>query len=211
MSADIPSEVLSFFRCHRVDKIGDGCRPVDKVEDGCRPSICGVGGTLLQSELGFRDVVMVEGLLHDHPPGGEVTVQAVADVVRAVQNHVDEGNLWHVKGRPQIPISEEQLVTLLELRFPNVDIATMLQVSPRTVRRRIIQYRLQEEASFTVIRCYHVCMPNSLWHIDGHHKLIRWRIIVHGGIDGYSRLPMYLQLPPIIVQIRCCMQCFLML
>ena len=63
---------------------------------------------------------MVEGLLHDHPPGGEVTVQAVADVVRAVQNHVDEGNLWHVKGRPQIPISEEQLVTLLELHFPNV-------------------------------------------------------------------------------------------
>lgn len=29
-----------------------------------------VGGTLLQSELLLRDVVMVEGLLH--PPGGEV-------------------------------------------------------------------------------------------------------------------------------------------
>ena len=26
-------------------------------------------------------------------------------------------------------------------------------------------------------------------HIDGHHKVIRWRIIVHSGIDGYSRLP----------------------
>ena len=90
---------------------------------------------------------MVEGLLHDHPPGGEVTVQAVANVVRAVQNHVDEEYLWHVKGRPQIPISEEQLVTLLEIHFPNVDIANMLQVSPRTVRRRIIQYGLQEEAT----------------------------------------------------------------
>ena len=108
-----------------------------------------------------------------------------ANVVRAVQNHVDEGYLWHVKGRPQIPIGEEQLVTLLELPFPNVDIATMLQVSPRTVRRRIIQYGLQEEASFTVFRCYHVCMPNSLWHIDGHHKLIRWHIIVHGGIHRW--------------------------
>ena len=29
--------------------------------------------------------------------------------------------------------------------------------------------------------------------IDGHHKLIRWRIIVHGGIDGFSRLPVYLR------------------
>ena len=32
-----------------------------------------------------------------------------------------------------------------------------------------------------------------MWHIDGHHKLIRWRIIVHGGIDGFSRLPVYLR------------------
>ena len=42
-------------------------------------------------------------------------------------------------------------------------------------------------------RRYSVCMPNSLWHIDGHHKLIRWRIVVHGGIDGYSRLPVFLK------------------
>ena len=41
-------------------------------------------------------------------------------------------------------------------------------------------------------RTYNVPGPNSLWHIDGHHKLIRWRIVVHGGIDGYSRIPVYL-------------------
>ena len=28
---------------------------------------------------------------------------------------------------------------------------------------------------------------------DGHHKLIRWNLVVHGGIDGYSRLVVYLQ------------------
>ena len=33
-------------------------------------------------------------------------------------------------------------------------------------------------------RRYCVSMPNSLWHIDGYHKLIRWRIVIHGGIDG---------------------------
>lgn len=42
-------------------------------------------------------------------------------------------------------------------------------------------------------RQYSVAMPNSLWHIDGHHKLIRWRFVVHGGVDGFSRLPVYLQ------------------
>ncbi len=41
-------------------------------------------------------------------------------------------------------------------------------------------------------RQYSVPGPNSLWHIDGYHKLIRWRIVVHGGIDGYSRIPVYL-------------------
>lgn len=35
--------------------------------------------------------------------------------------------------------------------------------------------------------------PNSLWHRDGNHKLIRWRIVIHGGIDGYSCIPIYLQ------------------
>ncbi|CAC5395297.1 unnamed protein product [Mytilus coruscus] len=37
-------------------------------------------------------------------------------------------------------------------------------------------------------RTYKVAGPNSLWHIDGNHKLIRWNIVIHGGIDGYSRL-----------------------
>ena len=36
-------------------------------------------------------------------------------------------------------------------------------------------------------RCeYQVPSPNSLWHVDGYHKLIRWKIVIHGGIDGYS-------------------------
>jgi len=41
-------------------------------------------------------------------------------------------------------------------------------------------------------RRYNVHSPLALWHIDGNHKLIRWRIVVHGGIDGYSRIPVYL-------------------
>ena len=40
-------------------------------------------------------------------------------------------------------------------------------------------------------REYHVECPNVLWHIDGYHKLIRWGIVIHGGINGY-RLVSYL-------------------
>ncbi len=42
-------------------------------------------------------------------------------------------------------------------------------------------------------RQYHVTSPNALWHLDGYHKLIRWKVVVHGGIDGYSRMITYLQ------------------
>ena len=28
-----------------------------------------------------------------------------------------------------------------------------------------------------------VTWPNSLWHIDGHHSLIRWQFVIHGCCD----------------------------
>jgi hypothetical protein len=36
-------------------------------------------------------------------------------------------------------------------------------------------------------RVYHVTRPNALWHLDGHHKMIRWGIVTHGFADGYCR------------------------
>ncbi len=48
--------------------------------------------------------------------------------------------------------------------------------------------------SVTVRRhVYHVQGPNCVWHMDGHHKLIRWRFVTHGGIDGYSRTVVFLR------------------
>ena len=46
-------------------------------------------------------------------------------------------------------------------------------------------------------RTYSVTSPNALWHIDGYHKLIRWHYVIHGGIDGFSRLIMYLKVATI--------------
>ena len=52
-------------------------------------------------------------------------------------------------------------------------------------------------------RVYSVPHPNALWHVDGNHKLnrafclnlilqYRWRLVVHGAVDGFSRLILYL-------------------
>ena len=43
-------------------------------------------------------------------------------------------------------------------------------------------------------RKYSVPSSNALWHLDGYHKLIRWRYVIHGAIDGYSRLITFLKL-----------------
>ncbi len=42
-------------------------------------------------------------------------------------------------------------------------------------------------------RVYNVKAPNSLWHIDSNHKLIAWRFVFHGCIDGFSRTIIYLK------------------
>ena len=34
---------------------------------------------------------------------------------------------------------------------------------------------------------------NSLWHIDSHHSLIRWKFVIHGCCDGFSRKIMFLK------------------
>lgn len=50
----------------------------------------------------------------------------------------------------------------------------------RQIRQSVTRYK------------YWVPRPNYLWHFDGHHKLIRWRFVIHGCIDGYSRRIVYL-------------------
>ncbi len=56
---------------------------------------------------------------------------------------------------------------------------SMFRVSPRLVELRT--------STAVVRRSYNVESSNALWHIDGLHCLVRWRIIIHDGIDGYSR------------------------
>ena len=40
-------------------------------------------------------------------------------------------------------------------------------------------------------RVYEAPCPNYVWHIDGNHKLIRWKIVTHLSIDGFSRVITY--------------------
>ena len=200
-----------------------------------------------------QKVILLETVLPDVSSSGLVPL--VLQMVSTVQALVDDHHRNKLKGRHEIPISEEQITVLLDYHFTVPAIADIFGVSTRTVRRRIAAYGLEDYHAFCEIsdaqldtivhhfvethpnsgqRClegflrskgvrlqrqrvrdalkrfdprgvesrlrrtlhrrqYSVCMPNSLWHIDGNHKLIRWRIVIHGGVDGYSRLPVFLR------------------
>ncbi len=62
---------------------------------------------------------------------------------------------------------------------------SLMRVSPQAVSSR--------RSDTIQRRVYSVPSANYLWHIDGLHCLIRWKIVIHGGIDGFSRRIVYLK------------------
>jgi len=59
----------------------------------------------------------------------------------------------------------------------------------------IVDHNGVQERAFTTIRRrrYHADSPNSVWHLDGNHKLIRYKFVIHGAVDGFSRLIFFLK------------------
>jgi hypothetical protein len=45
-------------------------------------------------------------------------------------------------------------------------------------------------------REYYVPSPKYMWHLDGNHKLIRWKLVIHGCVDGYSRMIPFMRCSP---------------
>ena len=76
----------------------------------------------------------------------------------------------------------------------------LLRMGVRVPRRRLRESLLRVDPIHSFVRrlhtiqrrTYSVPNANSLWHIDGLHCFIRWRMVIHGGIDGYTRLVVYL-------------------
>jgi len=78
----------------------------------------------------------------------------------------------------------------------NVTFTLLLQITVQRSRLRESIFRISGPLSQSQPihrRIYSVGGPNALWHLDGNHKLIRWKIVIHGGVDGYSRLITYLK------------------
>ena len=136
------------------------------------------------------------------------TWQQVADVLM-----VSRTTLWRRLTELDIPlssysdISDAELDGVMELLvrdFPNNGIVMMwgqlrsmnIIVTRQKVHdslTRVSPNFVQHRRSHIISRrVYSVPSSNYLWHIDGLHCLIRWKIVIHGGIDGFSRRIVYL-------------------
>ena len=73
----------------------------------------------------------------------------VTTLLELVEEEMYLVNVTRRRGRPCIDIPEEQLLFLIENNFRNTDIARMLLVSPKTVRRRIQQYGLERQSCYS--------------------------------------------------------------
>lgn len=121
--------------------------------------------------------------------------------VRTLQRRASE---WGLRKYTEISESELQgVIRDFKSQFPHAGEAIVkghleskgIHVQRQRVRESIWEVSGHPDPLASPIRrrTYHVSGPNALWHIDGHHKLIRWRLVVHGGIDGFSRLITYLR------------------
>ncbi|KAK2564474.1 hypothetical protein P5673_011916 [Acropora cervicornis] len=92
-------------------------------------------------------------------------------------------------GCTKFKISKDQLEYLFEYELKTPDIAKALGVSVST--RRLREFNVSSRATLTeisdhdldsVVRSIHTEFPNA-----------GWRIVIHGGVDGYTRIPVYLK------------------
>ena len=104
---------------------------------------------LLDAEILLQDASIAYELIS--PDDGDSLLKAITDVYSWVERKFTSSQSRSRRGRPQLHIDESQLSLLLSFQFSCVDIANMLQVSPRTIRRRVIQYDLEDSASFSGI------------------------------------------------------------
>ncbi|XP_041917361.1 uncharacterized protein zgc:174680 [Alosa sapidissima] len=98
-------------------------------------------------------------------------------VVRSIKSRMPHAGYRLVKG--------ELLARGYRLQWRRVR-SSVERVDGAGVLARMIQ------VGFVARRTYSVPAPLSLVHVDTNHKLIRYNIVIFGGIDGFSRKIFYL-------------------
>jgi hypothetical protein len=149
-----------------------------------------------------RKTINLDFLREATSAGRQITLTKLA---RALNVHPNTLRLYmkqHGVLRNYSAISNDSLdsiVRAFKLRKPEsglrYTVGHLRNQNLRVQRRRVIASMQRVDGLGRMIRSrnmvhrrkYKVKRPNALWHVDGHHKLIRWGIVIHGIVDGFCR------------------------
>ena len=101
----------------------------------------------LEAEILLQDVLIVSDLFPMEDD--ETLLMVVVDIYNWIECQ-SRRSIFR-RSCQQIHIDEKPVLLLLSFCFSCADIANMLKVSPKTIRRRIVQYGLEESASYSSI------------------------------------------------------------
>jgi hypothetical protein len=148
-----------------------------------------------------RKVIDKDWLTEVTSPQHRLTVKRIAEGLQVSRTTVESYMEAYNIERKFTPLTDDQLEAILrkiKLTSPDAGVLTMLghlhAMGIRIPRNRVWRMLQQfdalgvaiRRAEAVVRRNYEVPRCNHLWHFDGHHKLIDWGIVIHGGVDGYN-------------------------
>ena len=151
-----------------------------------------------------RKVISEAFLKEAFKPGRNISVSKLASSLpvhkNTLKNYMREYGITQQLFSTIPDSSLDAIVRKYKREHPNTGIrylrGHLFQQGIRVQRERIIASlgRVDDVAKVilrnTVIkrREYKSARPNALWHLDGHHKLGPWGIVIHGFVDGFDRV-----------------------
>lgn len=133
-------------------------------------------------------------------PGRNIKVCQAAKALNVHRNTVKHYlQSYRIRKQEYSQISDEELDTLVEefkQKRPTTGLSYLrghlLQQGWRIQRSRLLASVSRVDGVRKVLRKnsaikrrqYVSSRPNAVWHIDGHHKLGPWGIVIHASIDG---------------------------
>lgn len=151
-----------------------------------------------------RKVISEAFLKEAFKPGRNISISKLASSLPVHKNTLKNYmRQYKITRQPFSTISDVSLDAIIQQykrEHPNTGIrylrGHLFQNGIRVQRERIIASLSRVDDIAKVIlrnktikrREYKSSRPNALWHVDGHHKLGPWGIVIHGFTDGYDRV-----------------------
>lgn len=151
-----------------------------------------------------RKVISNSFLQEVFQPTRNITVSRIATTLGVHRNSVKNYmKMYKIIRQPFSKIPDPSLdlaIRQFKDSHPNAGIryirGSLIQQGIRVQRSRIVASLSRVDDVAKVVlrnkiiqrREYKSARPNALWHLDGHHKLGPWGVVIHGITDGFDRV-----------------------